>query len=85
MNFLLILFFTALVTKIHVLILQLHKEACQINNTEDNILSLFCASHLNTIVLVSLLFEKGVLGDLVDLKAEEAMDDEDLDAKADEY
>ena len=52
------------------------------NDMEDNIPSLFCASYLDAIVLVSSLFEKGVEGDLVDLEAEEAEDDEDLDAEA---
>ncbi|KAK0184540.1 hypothetical protein F5146DRAFT_1006528 [Armillaria mellea] len=70
----------SLVTEIHTLLLRLRKEAHQMNNTEDNIPSLFHASHLDAIVLVSLLFEKGIVGDLVDLEAE---DDEDLDAEAD--
>ncbi|KAK0196462.1 hypothetical protein F5146DRAFT_1129232 [Armillaria mellea] len=73
---------TPLVTEIRGLLPQLRHEACQMNNTEDNIPSLFRASHLDTIELVSSLFEKGVVEGLVDLEAEEAEEDEDLDAKA---
>ncbi|KAK0185031.1 hypothetical protein F5146DRAFT_1006086 [Armillaria mellea] len=74
--------FVTLVIEIRSLLCCLHQDACKMNATEDNIPSLFHASHLDTIELVSSLFEKGIIEDFVDLEAEEAAEDEDLDGEA---
>ncbi|KAK0188738.1 hypothetical protein F5146DRAFT_1140280 [Armillaria mellea] len=71
-----------LVIEIRSLLRRLRQDARKMNATEDNIPSLFHASHLDTIELVSSLFEKGVVEDFVDLEAEEAAEDEDLDGEA---
>ncbi len=56
------------------------------NNSDGNIPSLFLASHLDNIELVSELFEKGVVEgeELLDMEAEEAGSDKDLDAEGQE-
>ncbi|PBK89736.1 hypothetical protein ARMGADRAFT_1032841 [Armillaria gallica] len=74
---------TSLFTEIQGFLKSLHQEGCQMNNSDGNIPSLFLASHLDNIELVSELFEKGVVeGEvLLDMEAEEAGSDEDLDAE----
>lgn len=56
------------------------------NNSDGNILSLFLASHLDNIELVSELFEKGVVEgeEFLDMEAEEAGSDKDLDTEGQE-
>ncbi|KAK0186023.1 hypothetical protein F5146DRAFT_1143595 [Armillaria mellea] len=71
----------SLVTEICGLLHCLRQDACKMNDMEDNIPSLFCVSHLDTIELVSSLFENGVVEDFVDLEAEEAAEDEDLEGE----
>ncbi|PBK58303.1 hypothetical protein ARMSODRAFT_983958 [Armillaria solidipes] len=77
---------TPLVSEIRVLLKRLRQEGRQMNNTDDNIPSLFRANHLDNITLVSELFEQGVVeGEaLVDLEAEEVPSDEDSDAGQDQ-
>ncbi|PBK91191.1 hypothetical protein ARMGADRAFT_1081970 [Armillaria gallica] len=77
---------TTLVTEIRGLLTNLVQESRQMNDTDDNIPSLFCANHLDNIELVSELFERGVVeGEaLLDLEAQEAGSDEDSDAEEDQ-
>ncbi len=78
--------FTALVTEIRGLLKNLVQESRQMNDTDDNIPSLFRANHLDNVELVSELFERGVVeGEaLLDLEAQEAGSDEDSDAEEDQ-
>ncbi|KAK0224921.1 hypothetical protein EDD85DRAFT_959205 [Armillaria nabsnona] len=77
---------TPLVAEIRGFLKTLHQEGCQMNNSDGNVPSLFLASHLDNIELVSELFEKGVVEgeELLDLEAEEADSGEDLDAEGQE-
>ncbi|KAK0214723.1 hypothetical protein EDD85DRAFT_798822 [Armillaria nabsnona] len=77
---------TPLVTEIQGFLKRLCQEGRQMNNSDSNIPSLFLASHLDNIELVSELFKKGVVeGEvLLDMEAEEAGSDEDLDMEREE-
>ncbi|PBK94565.1 hypothetical protein ARMGADRAFT_1078414 [Armillaria gallica] len=74
-----------LITEIRGLLKDLIAESHQMNNTNDNILSLFQANHLDNIELVAELFERGITeGEaLLDLEAEEAGSDEDPEVEED--
>ncbi|KAK0229924.1 hypothetical protein EDD85DRAFT_793809 [Armillaria nabsnona] len=76
----------SLVTEIRGFLKTLRQEGHQMNNSDGNIPSLFLASHLDNIELVSELFEKRVVEgeELLDMEAQEAGSEEDLDMEGEE-